>query len=180
MDTLDEKQIERSKTKMVRVLFIAAGFAALGVWLLSMSATEIEDHLHRDPTYVHVIGLLGVLFSAFCGIVIFRKLFQQGPGLILNSSGIFCSPGTATDGFIPWTDISGAEIYELRGTKLLVIKLKDPRKYIERGSSFRQTMAKASYELSGSPIAIGSGILKISFAELLSTFNQYHQKYGRP
>ncbi len=31
----------------------------------------------------------------------------------------------------------------------------------------------------GTPIAITSSTLKIGFADLLSIFNQYHQKYGQ-
>ena len=180
MNSLDEKRIELSKTKIVLLIFLAIGFVALGAWLFSLEPAEIVTHMHRSPLYVHGIGLACILFFGFAGIAGFRKLFAKGPGLVLNSSGIVYNPKDTAEGFIPWTDISGAEVFEVRRTKMLVVKLKDPQKYIERGSSLKQTLSKASYNMCGSPISINSGTLKMSFAELLSTFNQYHQKYGQP
>lgn len=180
MNTLNEKRIELSKTKIFLLTLGSIAFVALGDWLASLAPEKIVTELHKSPLFVHGIGLISIFFFGLAGIFCLRKLFDNRPGLIFNSSGIVDNSSAVAAGLIPWMDISGAETREIRNQKLLVIKLKDPQKYIERGSNLKQTLNKANYKLCGSPVAITSNTLKIGYAELLSIFNQYHQKYGQP
>jgi hypothetical protein len=62
---------------------------------------------------------------------------------------------------------------------MLIITLRDPEKYIARGNLFKRIASKTGYKMCGSPISITSTTLKISFPELLATFEQYHRKYGQ-
>jgi hypothetical protein len=62
--------------------------------------------------------------------------------------------------------------------KVLIIKVKEPRKYLGRGSLLKQFGVKSNYKFFGSPITISAVPLQISVPELLSLFNQYQQKYG--
>jgi hypothetical protein len=82
-------------------------------------------------------------------------------------------------GFIPWSEIIGAEIYQIQRQKMLIIKVRNPEEFIQRGSLLKRITVKINSKMCGSPIAITSNTLKINFSELLSTFEQYHRKYGQ-
>jgi hypothetical protein len=181
MDALGETRIELSRTKILLLTLASLAFVALGFWLFSLSPEFIATEFpYRNAMFIHGIGLVSILFFGLTAIFAFKKLFDKRPGLVLNSSGIVDNTSAIAAGFIPWMDISGAEIHEIRRQKLLIIKLKEPQRYIERGSNLRQTLNKANYKMCGSPVAITSNGLKVGFAELLSIFNEYHKKYGQP
>ena len=161
------------------LLLGASVFVALGIWMFSLDDAAIRSHRRfNDPLYVHGLGLVGIIFFGSCGLYAFKKLFDNKAALILNNSGIVDNASGVSAGFIPWSEILGAEIFEIQKQKMLIIKVRDPQKYIARGSSLKQKLNKANYRMVGSPISIPSNTLKIKFSELASLFDQYHRKYG--
>lgn len=126
---------------------------------------------------IHGIGLAAIVFFGACGVFGIKKLFDNNPGLVFNSSGIVDHSSGVSAGLIPWSEIVGAEIFEVHKQKMLIIKVRNPQKYIERGGALKRMVNKANYKLCGSPIAITSNALKINFSELLSLFQQYKQRY---
>lgn len=120
-----------------------------------------------------------MVFFGLCAVIAARKMFDKKPGLVLNSSGIIDNSSGVAAGFIPWNEILGAEIFEVFRQKTLIILVKNPEAYVERGNPLKRAANKANYKMCGSPIAITSNTLQMSFPELLSLFQQYHQKYGQ-
>ncbi|HEV2764159.1 MAG TPA: STM3941 family protein [Pyrinomonadaceae bacterium] len=183
MDSTDEKIIELSRKKLGLLLLGACVFVALGAWLLSLDEASIRSQrgfllFFNDPTYARVLGLLSIVFFGICGLFAFKKLFDKKPGLVFNNFGIVDNASGVAAGLIPWSEVVGSEVFEIQKQKMLIIKVSDPQKYIERGGALRRTLNKANYKMCGSPIAIPSNALKINFSELLSLFNQYQRKYG--
>jgi hypothetical protein len=182
VESSDEKIIELSKTKLVVVIAGASAFVALGFQMFLRTDESIRaSHgpwLFREPVFVHGMGLAAMLFFGLCIPLALRKLFDRKPGLILNSSGITDNASFGSAGFVPWSDIVGAGIYGAQRQQMLVIKLRDPDKYINRGSALSRRLNKANEKMGGSPVAIPSIALKIDFPELLALFNEYHRKYG--
>jgi hypothetical protein len=160
---MEEKIIELSKTKIMLGIFGSLAFVALGIWLIP-----------RDP----FIGWLSILFFGFTGIRLVIEVFNKKAGLIFNSMGIVINRSNFQAGLVPWNDIAGFSIFEVKGTKMLVILLKEPEKYIEMGNSIRRNLNKINYQMSGSPIAIASSTLKISFDELMQTAQDFYDRYG--
>ena len=175
----DELVIELSKSKAILMILGSFGFVAAGYWLFSMDAAAMREGLIDDPLFVHGVGIVGMVFFGMVGIVGIRKLFDKKPGLVLNSAGIIDNSSGLAAGFIPWSEITGAEIYEVHRQKMLIIKVRNPEEFIQRGNVLQRAMVKMGSKMSGSPIAITSNTLKINFPQLLSTFEQYHQKYGQ-
>ena len=68
---------------------------------------------------------------------------------------------------------------ELQKQKLLIVKVTDPRKFIDRGGLLRRVFNNANYKMCGSPIVISAHTLRMNFAELQALFSQYRKKYGR-
>jgi hypothetical protein len=183
MDGADETRIEVSKTKVTLLMAGAGAFVAGGVWFWLDAADIVASlpaaHPAKSLILVRGVGLASIIFFGLCAVLALRKLFDRKPDLILNSSGVVDNSSYVSAGFIPWGEILGAEVLEIHKQKMLIVRIRDPQKYIERGGWIRQRVDHANYKLCDSPIAIVSNALKIRFPELLSTFQRYHQKYGK-
>lgn len=177
MNTTDELAIELSKAKMILLLLGAIVFVAAGLWMFSLNPETIRE-AHKNPLFVHGVGIAAMVFFGLCVLAALRKLFDKRPGLVLNSSGIIENSSSVSAGFIPWSEIVGAEIFQVHRQKMLIIKVINPEAYIERGNALKRLANRANYKMCGSPIAITSNTLKISFPELLSIFERYHRSYA--
>jgi hypothetical protein len=177
--TIDQTIIELSGKKFGLIIIGSCAFVAIGIWLFSLDPASIRA-LPRgsNPTFVHSIGLASVVFFGLCAIVAIPKLFDEKPGLVFASSGIIDNASSVSAGLIPWTEIIGAESFDVRKQKFLIIKVKDPQKYLDRGNRLKKLAITANYKMCGSPITISAIALKTSFPELLSLFDRYQQKYG--
>lgn len=175
----DELVIELSKSKAILMILGSLGFVAAGYWFFTMDAATMREGPIDDPLFIHGLGIVTMVLCSLTTIIGIRKLFDKRPGLVLNSAGIIDNSSGLAAGFISWSEITGAEIYEVRRQKMLIIKVRNPEEFIQRGNVLRQAMVKMGSKLSGSPIAITSNSLKINFQELLATFAQYHKKYSQ-
>ena len=183
MQTADETIIELSKTKLVLLVLGSCAFVAAGAWLLSFNAAEIRHgrsfgFFYNNPLVVYGAGLAAILFFGLCGLYGLKKLFDKKPGLVLNSSGIVDNASGVAAGFIPWSEVTGASIYEIQKQKMLIVGVRSPQRYLDRGGALKRAFNKANSKMVGSPVAISAAALKIDFAELVALFNRYHQKYG--
>lgn len=179
MDSSDETVIELGRTKILLLMLGAFAFVAGGIWMLSLDDASIQSHRRfNDPVYVHGLGLVAIVFFGSCGLYALKKLFDKKSALVFNSSGIVDNASSVSAGFIPWSEVVGAEVLEIQKQKLLIIKVRDPQEYIARGSSLKQKLNKANYNMVGSPISISANTLAINFSELISLFDQYQRKYG--
>ncbi len=179
MASSDETIIKLSKTKILLLLLGASVFVAAGILLLSLDDAQIRSQRSlNDPVYARGLGLVAIVFFGSFGLYGLKKLFDTKPGLVFNDSGIVDNASSVSPGFIPWSEVVGAEIFEIQKQKLLIIKVRDPREYIARGSSLKRTLNKANNRMVGSPISISSNTLGIKFSELVSLFERYQRKYG--
>lgn len=179
MGAADELVIELSKGKTILMILGSFGFVAVGYWLFSMNAAAMKGAPIDDPLFIHGVGIVGMVFFSLTGILGIRKLFDKKPGLVLNSAGIIDNSSGLAAGFIPWSEITGAEIYEIRRQKMLMIMVRNPEEFIQRGNILQRAIVRINSKMCGSPIAISPNTLEINFTKLLSTFEQYHRKYGQ-
>ena len=185
MDSNDETVIELSKTKLLMLILGSCAFVAAGVWLLSLDPEAVRARsafrfFFNDPWVARGLGLAAVVFFGICGVFGAKKIFDEKPGLVLNSSGLVDNASPAAAGFIPWSEVLGLGVLEIQKQKTLVVAVRDPEKYIDRGGALKRALNRANHKLTGSPVAISSVALKIDFSELVSLFNRYHRKYGGP
>jgi hypothetical protein len=132
-----------------------------------------------DDSIQSMVGISSIALSGFSGISAFVKLFDRDPGLIFSAAGILDNSTGVSPELIPWSEIMGARPYVMHKLlKALIIDVKEPQKYLGRGSWLKQFGVNSNYKFYGSPVRISTVILRTSFAELLSVFNRYQQKYG--
>jgi len=179
MSPVDEKVIELSKKKILLLSFVACAFVVLGAWLLSLDEAAIQSQFRPyNPMLIYGIGLASIVVFGVCGVFGIKQLFDKKAGLVFNSFGVFDNSSAVSAGLIPWSEIVGAEIVKIHTEQFLIIKVRDPGKYIARGGALKQAFNKANYKMGGSPIAITSIALKIKLSEVLALFHEYKQKYG--
>lgn len=179
MNSTDETVIYLSRKKIVLLILGACAFVALGIWMSSLSDEFIRSQpRYNNPAFVHRIGILSIIFFGPCAIFALKKLFDKKPGLVLNNVGMVDNSSGASAGLVPWSEIVGSEVFKIQEQKMLIIKVRNPQKYIERGGRLKQTLNSANYKMCGSPIVISSNNLDIKFPELLSLFGQYQKKYS--
>ena len=183
MNSIDEKIIELSKTKIAAAILGSGAFVAIGVWLLSFDEESIRSSrsfrlFFNNPMYLRALALLAIVLFGLLAIFFFRKLFDNKPGLVFSNAGIVDNASAVAAGFIPWSEVIGSSIFEMPQQKMLIILVRDPEKYVDRGNAVKRKLNQANYKMCGSPISISANALKIDFSELHSLFDQYQQKYG--
>lgn len=179
MTSRSKTTIELSKKKITLQILLACVFVALGGWLFSLDAEFIQSmRRFNSPFFVHSIGLASMILFGFFGGFATWKLFDKKPGLVLDGFGIIDNASGLAAGLIPWTDVVDTGTFEVQKQKMLVINVRDPQKYIMRGSPLKRLLVKANHKMCGSPIVISPNALKIDFDELVSLFNRYHESSG--
>jgi hypothetical protein len=178
MDAGDVTIIELGKRKLLPGLLGASVFVAAGIWLFSLDDAEIQSRRSfNDPVAVHAFGLVSIVFFGSIALYLLKKLCDRKPALIFNSTGIVDNASSVSPGFIPWTDVAGAQVCEIQKQKLLIVRVRDPRKYIARGNFLRRALNKANHNMVGSPISIAAHTLEINFSELAAIFDRYQRTY---
>ena len=183
MDSTDETIVELSKTKIALAILGTLAFVAIGIWFLSIDEAIIRTSssyrlLFNEPIYARALGIVSIIVFGLLALFFVKKLFDKKPGLVFNNSGIVDNASAASAGFIPWSEVTGYDIFEMSQQKMLIIMVTDPEKYVDRGNAVKRKLNQANYKMCGSPIAISANALKISFPELMSVFSQYQGKYG--
>ena len=158
MNVDDKIEIPLSKTKIFLHLFGSIIFVALFIFIIA----ELQPSF-----FIEVVGYCGIVFFGFGGLVLIRKLFDHRPGLIIDQNGITDNTNYTSVGRIEWKDIVGLDTYQVESTKMIIVYIENPEEYIKRAkSSLAAKSMRMSQSMTGSPLSINSGPLKISHDEL--------------
>jgi hypothetical protein len=89
MNTPDQTIIELSRKKIILIVLGSSVFVAIGVWMLSLDEASIRSMSRgRNPTFIHGLGIVSIVFFGLCGFVALTKLLDRRPGLVFNAAGI--------------------------------------------------------------------------------------------
>lgn len=174
--TMEKRVIEASRSKTLLLVTIGLGFVALGAYFLALDPAAIESR-GRSPLLIYAVGIASVVFFGLCTAAGIWRLFSSKPGLVVSPEGIEMF-GMGESTVVPWRDISGFSLYKVQGQKMLVLNLYEPEKYLEAGGGLRRRLAKANYGLCGSPMAISTSSLELSFKELHELCEEYLQRHS--
>jgi hypothetical protein len=171
--------IELSRKKLVFLILGGAAFALAGLWMVQLDEASIREiRTLSNPTLFRSFGVLALVLATLVVIYGARKMFDNKPGLVLSPEGITDNSSGVAAGLIPWTDITGFDIFEMHRQKMLVILVNEPEKYIQRGNPIQRTLHRANTSMVGSPISISSNTLKIGFDELCALVENYRARYA--
>lgn len=179
MNRADETRIMASRSRALAAVLGACVFVAAGFWLLSLDDATIRSlRGHDHPLVVRGFAVVAIVFFGACAVKAGASLFDRKPRLVLNESGLIdCSGGTAA-GPVAWPEIVDMGLRYVRRQEMLVVTVRDPHKYAERGSKLQRSLMKANQAMWGSPIVIAIGTLAIRSSRLQSLLQHYRRKYG--
>ncbi|MBA0048231.1 STM3941 family protein [Mycobacteroides sp. LB1] len=168
-DTGGELTIALSKWRLGLIALGAIAFVPACIWAMNADDASV---VRRG------IAGIGIPFFGFCGLWALRKLFDTKPGLILSSKGFTDNASAIAAGFVPWTDVTGIHVVEIKKQRTLIVTVKNPEHYIAKGSAARQLLNRANMRMAGSPIGISANSLKIGFDELIAQFEANRPRFG--
>lgn len=162
-----------SKLKLVLIFIGSLFFVAIGLWFVI--STSINSNNFMDDQFVLlIIGIVSILFFGIVFIFIARKLFDNKPGLVINSMGLVDNSSGVSGGEILWEDIESFSVIEIHRQKLIMLHVKNPQDYIDKQtSSFKRKMMQVNYNMYNTPLSITSNTLQIKFDDLLNILNLY-------
>ena len=158
-------EIYTSRKKNIFLLFLSLLFLAAGIYFV-LHGEEIATG-KRSPLLVQGIGIAAIAFALLA-------LFFT----IKNPEGLYLR--IRNELFIPWQEITGFEVFEVRGSKSVLIMLKDPQAYIAKEKSpLLRKMMQWNLRLCGTSVSISSSTMQISHKELLALLIEYWNKYKK-
>ncbi len=179
-ETID---IPLSKNKLLLAIVISAVFVLAGIWLF-LYADSFQDNpvrLFRNPLVVKGVGVIGVLFFGALGIIGLKKVSDKKVGLRIDDKGITDNSNAASAGLIEWDDITEIFTKQVMTTKFLMIKVKDPEKYIARAQGgMKAKLMQSNMKMYGTPLAVTSNTLKYDFGVLEQLIQTAYRQHKNP
>jgi len=174
----EEKVIGISRVKTLLIVLGSLAFVALGIWFLTLDPEAIEaKRRFNSPVLIYGIGAVAIIFFGACGIFGVRKLFDSSPGLVLNRQGLTDNSSGISVGFVPWSEVSRIEEFQIQKQKFISIFVANPGKYMDLGNVLQRKARRANLKMCGTPISISSKALKIRHNELQSVLEEYLSRY---
>jgi hypothetical protein len=163
---IEQIEIKISKVKIGLMTLGSAIFVGLGIWFV-LNPTQFES---RNKFWIMIVGIASIIFFGACLLFMFRKLFDNSIGLIINENGITDNSSGTSVGLIEWNDITDIKTAEVASTKFILIETINPEKYIKKAkNSISKRAMKANHKMYGTPLSISSNTLQVKFDELLNT-----------
>ncbi len=171
--TTEKIEIPVSKNKLMLMLISSIIFVAGGVRFVT-NPESVSNSSAANPTFIFVLGIVTILFFGFCAIYMFRKLFDNKPGFIIDSLGLTDNSSGVSVGQIPWSEIENILVVKIKKTKLIMLEIKNQKEFIDnQKSGFKRKMMQMNINLYGVPVSITSNSLKIKFDDLFNIINEY-------
>ena len=83
----------------------------------------------------------------------------------------------ASVGLILWKDIESIRIEKIKSTKILIVDVHNPEKYINRSNRFKRVLLNLNTKLYRTPLTIGLEGLKYNFERLEKLISLNYELY---
>lgn len=153
-----------NKTRFVLIIFVGIVLTVIGIaGVIATMPTGMEVRPALVTKALGATAVIGVLV-VLLGLI---NLFSQKRGLTINNAGISLHAGLVKFGPIAWDDIAGVEEKKYMTNTFIVLKLKNPEKFLLTLKGMAKYMASDSQRLSGSPAVINTNMLAADKDHLL-------------
>jgi hypothetical protein len=162
-------EIPLSKGKILLMLLGCIAFVIGSIWLFNFAETQQE----YAPALLKGIGGIGFAFFGLAGVFMLKKVTDKKPGLTINAKGIVENTNGISIQMVEWKDITSIDSIDVAGQQLIVVKVKNPEKYVDKASNNAQKrLLRLNVKQYGTPIFITTNSLQIGVDELLALLNE--------
>jgi len=155
----------------LRVSLLLVGsvlFVAGGIWLL-------RHPIPGDEFMGWLSGWASIVFFGAVGLFALGRLVSRKPAITIDLTGITDNASGLSAGFIPWSDITDAQIVKFQQQKFLGVSLRNPKDYLAKASPFKRMLMKANSSLVGYVINIPRIALPVALEEVLAHIERFRQ-----
>lgn len=166
-----------NKSKPVRYFSGAAVLMVLGLLLI---VTPGWFTYAQDPVILKAIGYIFIIFFGALVLLYGQRVFDKKPGMVLDDEGFIDYTSGVNTGKVLWEDVTDIFVKEGMGQQFIMLKVRDPEKYIEREKNpLKIRIMQMNNRLYETPINISAKTVKMSFdalyqllGEMLSGYRQ--------
>lgn len=171
-------EIKLSKKKLILLLLAAIGFVIISL-LFIINSSYFVSFLTRSEKVIFLIGIIGIIIFGSAFVLLFIKLFDNKPGLIINKDGIIDNTNSSSIGLIRWVDITNIRIEKVMSTKFLLIEVINPKEYIEKVNPIKKRSLKQNMKTYNTPITLTSVGLQYDFEDFSKIVFESWEKYKK-
>ena len=170
---MEKIKIYTSKKKSILLFIGALAFVVGGIYMF-MNAESFRG----SPILTQIIGIITVVFFGFGIYVSIRQLIQNQLMLIIDNKGINVNPKKSLGEVIEWKFIEGFKEIEIRSTKIIIIKVTNPKYWIEKETNkIRKKMMEFNAKHYNSPFNFSANTMQINHKDLMNLLNENLNKY---
>ena len=169
IQAMERIEIYTSKKKSFLMLIGSLAFVAICI-LMFLHA----DEMRRNPLFIRVISVAGVLFSGLAIFVSIKRLISNQLALVIAHEGLGVNFKKSQNNYIGWDEIIGFNEIKIRQVRIIIIMVKDPQKWLEKEKRFfRKKLMQANMTNYGSPFNISTVGLNITHEGLMEKLSVY-------
>lgn len=161
---MENIEIELDKRKLRLIFLLLLIFSVIGFCFL-LFPESFTSNKYDSTEFIRIIGLVVSILFLPGLLILGKKISSPQFGLLINKEGIVDNGTGSSLGLVTWDDIIRFQI--IPTSKILLIRVRKPQKYINQGSSrLVRFFLSLNNRIYGSPVVIPTVTLKIEAAEL--------------
>lgn len=161
-----------------RMLLMAAVYFSLGLSAFLLVYYFGQSQSFINTTVINIVAVIIFLFFLVVSGTYIINLRNKEAGLRVDRTGIYDNLSSISVGLIPWKDINRIEVVKTNATKLILVHVKKPKKYIDSAkNSAVKRLLNQNFELQKTPICINAGILTKPINEVEDVLKQNYQRF---
>jgi hypothetical protein len=160
-----------ARTSRWRTAFMtigSIGFVAIGIWMTGL-AGPVPVSLRASLFVIELWGWLGILFGGMCAVVIGKLWWTNAERLRISKSGIRWTGWS--EQMIPWEEITDVTEWRYKGTKSIMLHLRDPSRF--PGKGLAGLAGRANRALTGGDVGITLTVTDRKFDEAMSAIASF-------
>ncbi|MDE2405603.1 MAG: hypothetical protein KGM17_13125 [Sphingomonadales bacterium] len=146
---MDDFVAHTSRWRTALLVAVSLGFVALGVWMAGLLG-PVPVSRRAGPMMTQFWGWASILFFGLCAAVGTKLWWANAERLRINALGIRWTGWCAQT--IPWNEIIDVTEWRYRGSKSIILHLRNPSLY--PGTGLAGLAGRANHALTGGDIGI--------------------------
>lgn len=162
-----------------KMIFMTVLYAVLGLLVFMAVYLVGQEQNWMSPTIFTVISFAFLVFFLVVSGTFARYIRLETAGLSISQVGIDDQSSSINFGLIKWQEILGVTTHSTVSSKLLIVKVKKPNKYIEGAkNSAIKRLLNQNLTIYKTPVVINVNVLSTNLAELMEQINRHGGKFG--